>query len=169
MKLIDLLKIVVPAIIIAFVINNFVVVNVTIPSHSMEPTLMVKDRLFASRLSYVFSQPQRGDIIVFKKPDSETLFVKRVIGLPGDRVALTDGQVYINGRLEEKYNQVIAKEDFEEILVADKSYFLLGDNRNNSLDSRHWSFVFIKEEDIIGKIFIKYYPKIKIIGGNDGQ
>ena len=170
MKFKEILKVVLSAVIIAFVINNFLVVNVTIPSSSMEPTMMINDRLFALRPAYSFDDPKRGDIVVFNKPDSDVLYVKRILGLPDEVLEIKNGIIYINDvALEFDFtdNQTIG--NYGPVTIPKDSYFMMGDNRTNSNDSRYWSFTFIRSEDIIGKILIKYYPEIKLLGGNDGQ
>jgi len=170
MKFKEILKVVLSAVIIAFVINNFLVVNVTIPSSSMEPTMMINDRLFALRPAYSFDDPKRGDIVVFNKPDSDVLYVKRILGLPDEVLEIKNGIIYINDvALEFDFtdNQTIG--NYGPVTIPKDSYFMMGDNRTNSNDSRYWSFTFIRSEDIIGKILIKYYPDIKLLGGNDGQ
>lgn len=155
------------ALILAFAINNLVIVNATVPTGSMENTIMPKDRIIASRLSYKFSEPERGDIVVFKYPDDETvLYVKRVIGLPGETIQVKEGKVYINNStypLEENYLKETPFGDFGPYTVPDGCYFMMGDNRNNSLDSRYWENTFVEKKKILGKVFIKYFPGVKLV------
>ncbi len=157
------------ALVLAFFINSVIIVNATVPTGSMENTIMPKDRIIAFRLSYMLDEPERGDIVVFKYPDDpeqKTLYVKRVIGLPGDTVEVKNGGVYINGAaepLEEDYLKEEPMGTFGPYVVPEDSYFMMGDNRNNSLDSRYWENKFVEEDKILGKVFLRYFPKFKIL------
>lgn len=156
---------IVVAFLIAFVVNNYVIVNATVPTGSMEPAIRPKDRIMANRWSYFKKSPQRGDIVVFPFPDEpEVLYVKRIIGLPGETVAIYDGKVFINDSeliLSEPYLNEPMRGTFGPYEIPQGSYFMLGDNRNYSKDSRDWNTSFVKEEDIIGKVFLKYFPRIQ--------
>ena len=151
------------AVIIAIAVNAFVIVNAKVPSGSMERTIMTNDRIIAFRLSYKFSQPERGDIVVFKYPDDrDVLYVKRIIGLPGETVEMVDGIVYINGSmLDEDYLKEDAYGTYGPYTVPEGKYFMMGDNRNLSWDSRFWENTFVPLEDILGKGVFRYYPKFK--------
>ncbi|MFI3230609.1 MAG: signal peptidase I [bacterium] len=147
----------------AYIITNFIIVNALIPTSSMVNTLMPEDRIIASRLSYIFLEPERGDIIIFKFPDDESLlYVKRVIGIAGDTINIIDGNVYVNNiLLDEPYLPEKMLGSFGPYLVPEDSYFALGDNRNNSLDSRAWQNTFVHKDKILGKAIFKYYPKLE--------
>lgn len=151
------------AVILVVFITQVLIVNAEIPSESMENTIMTHDRLIANRLSYKFDDPKRGDIIVFKLPDDETqLYIKRIIGLPGETIEGKDGVVYIDDKpLKEDYIKEPAEDDFGPYTVPDECYFMMGDNRNNSLDSRYWDKTFLHREKILGKAVFEYYPKFK--------
>ena len=129
-------------------------------SHS-DNTIWEGDRLFGFRLAYKFSEPKRGDVIIFKYPDNESEnYVKRVIGLPNEIVQIKEGHVYINGdELDEPYIKEYIYDDGEThtYIVPDGCYFMLGDNRNNSKDSRYWTNTYVKKEKIIAKVLIRYY------------
>ena len=147
---------------IAFVVNNFLIANSIIPTASMEPTVMTGSRVFGSRLSYIGSDPQRGDVIIFRWPDDESIyFVKRIIGLPGEKVDIIQGRVYINGEvLDEPYIAEPMYEDEEPMHfeVPANAYFCMGDNRNNSADARYWKNTWVYRDKIVAKVGIKYWP-----------
>lgn len=152
------------AVVIALFITRYVVVNAYIPTQSMAPTINPEDKILANRLQYLVSEPKRGDIVVFKFPDNESvLYVKRVIGLPGDKVEIKDGKVYINGDIiDEPYIKEEAIGSFGPYNVPQGKYFMMGDNRNNSDDSRKWKNTYLEREKMLGKAFFKYYPGFKI-------
>lgn len=160
-EVLSLVKIVVIAVVFALVFTNFIIINAEVPSGSMRDTIWEGDRLFGFRLAYKFSEPKRGDIIIFKFPDDETQnYVKRVIGLPNDIVQIKNGCVYINGEeLDEPYIKDYILDDGETYtyIVPEDSYFMLGDNRNNSKDSRYWVNTFVKKEKIVAKVVVRYY------------
>jgi signal peptidase I len=147
----------------AFLIRNFIAEARYIPSASMTPTLQIKDRLIIDKWSYRSQNPQRGDIVVFSP--TETLkqqkfkdpFVFRVIGLPGDKVEVKGGKVYVNAQpLEENYIEEAPNYQFGSVTVPPNSYLVLGDNRNKSYDSHYWGFV--PRENIIGKAIKRFWP-----------
>lgn len=152
------------AIVLALILKNFVIINATVPTGSMENTIMPGDDLFGYRLAYQFSEPKRGDIVIFKYPDDEEeKYVKRIIGLPGETVTIVNAKVYINGSetpLDEAYLKeewVVATGPFEYEIPAD-SYFVMGDNRNDSWDARYWENTFVHKDKIIGKAEFIYFP-----------
>ncbi|MDF2873255.1 MAG: Signal peptidase [Anaerocolumna sp.] len=154
------------ALALSFVLNRYVVVSAEVPTGSMENTIKVGDRIIAFRLAYTFGEPKRGDIIVFNFPDDETQqYLKRIIGLPGETIDIKDGKVYIDGSttpLEENYLKETPVGDYGPYTVPEDSYFLMGDNRNDSLDSRFWENTFATKDEIIGKAEFRYYPVPKI-------
>lgn len=162
------IKTIVVAILVALFITNFVIINAQVPTGSMQNTIMPNDRLIANRLAYTFSDPQRGDIIVFPYPDDESkLFVKRIIGLPGEVVEIVDGKVYIDGELlEEDY---VSSEITDSTansgpyVVPENHVFMMGDNRGNSEDSRYWKNTYLDEDKICGKVAFRYYPKLSLV------
>lgn len=125
---------------------------------SMEPTLLTNQHLFVSKVSYMVGQPQRGDIVVLRFPqDPRRDFIKRVVALPGEEVEVKGGIVYIDGRaLDEPY--VLGKPlyNYPPKKVPDGSYFVLGDNRNNSHDSHVWDW--LPKEYLVGKAWVSYWP-----------
>jgi len=165
-EIISWIKTIVFAMVFAFFITRVVIVNATIPTGSMEDTIMTNDRIVAFRLAYMASEPQRFDVIVFKYPDDEdVLFVKRIIGLPGDTVEIRDGKVYINNSdipLVDSFTKHKPTGDYGPYEVPEGSYFMLGDNRNSSADSRSWENTYLNKDKILGKVVFKYFPHIKI-------
>ncbi|MCS7280522.1 MAG: signal peptidase I [Desulfobacterota bacterium] len=167
------------ALVIALFVRSFFIQAFKIPSSSMEPTLLVGDHLLVNRLSYVvkvpftdkiiyeISKPKRGDVIVFRYPMDETKdFIKRVIAIEGDTIEIKNKVVYLNGeKIAEPYaifadpiilpRNVAPRDNFGPVKVPKDSYFVLGDNRDRSLDSRFWGFV--RKEHLVGKAFILYF------------
>jgi len=162
----------------AWVVNPY-----RIPSSSMEPTLhcakpadgcraSLSDRVLANRFIYHFKDPARGDVIVFKTPPEAekcqfgtgggSTFVKRIVGLPGEKIRGQDGFVYINGKkLDEPYlDGVRDRRDFQERVIPEDGYFMMGDNRGQSCDSRDWGTV--PRANIIGEVFAVYWPPRRI-------
>jgi signal peptidase I len=133
-----------------------------VESGSMLPTLEIQDRLMMDKISYRFREPQRGEIVFFNPPEVlekqnfRKMFVKRLIGVPGDKVEVKNGIVYVNDRrLIEKYIAEVPRYEFS-ALVPPNSYLVLGDNRNDSYDSHLWGFV--PRDRIVGRAAFRYYP-----------
>lgn len=168
------------AAIIAFLVRGFIVQAFKIPSSSMESTLLIGDHLLVNRLSYVvkvpftdmvlfrLGNPERGDVIVFRYPvDRSKDFIKRVVAKPDDVVEIRDKVVYVNGTEARNphanfaepatlYPAEFSKRDnMAPITVPKESYFVMGDNRDRSLDSRFWGFV--NQNDLVGRAFIIYF------------
>jgi signal peptidase I len=147
---------------VVIMVNNFLIINARIPSSSMENTIMVNDQIIGNRLAYSVSDPKRYDIIIFKYPDDESkLFIKRIIGLPGETVSIVDGKVYINGStepLDDSFCRETPMGSFGPYVVPENSYFVMGDNRNDSHDSRYWVKTFVTRDKILGKAALRYWP-----------
>ncbi|AVX20490.1 signal peptidase I . Serine peptidase. MEROPS family S26A [Carboxydocella sporoproducens DSM 16521] len=159
----ELLEALAIAVVLAAIIRFFVVQPFYIPSGSMEPTLKPGDRIIVNKFIYRFTKPQRGDIMVFKFPlDPKRDFIKRVIGLPGDIVEIKDSNLYINGKqIKEPYLPPgLRFQDFGPVKVPDDHYFMMGDNRNHSDDSRFWGF--LPQDNIVGKAMVIYWPLSRI-------
>lgn len=165
------------AIILALTIRTFIVQAFKIPSGSMIPTLSIGDHILVNKFIYgvklpftdlvvvPVSTPERGDIVVFKYPEDESKdFIKRVVGIPGDVVEVRDKVVYVNGNpadtthIQHSDRDVRSsdrRDNFGPVTVPPDSYFVMGDNRDQSLDSRFWGFV--KENKIRGQAFLIYW------------
>ena len=149
----------------ALFINYVLIINSVVPSGSMESTIMTGSRMMGLRVSYWFADPQRGDIVVFKYPDDPSEnFVKRVIGVPGDVVEIRGGVTYVNGEeLDEPYlNETPQPRNFGPYEVPEGHYFMMGDNRNNSNDSRFWKNTYVPREYVLGKALFVYWPLNRI-------
>lgn len=159
-EILEWVLVIVVAVSLALFIDLVLIVNAIVPSASMETTIMVGDRVIGNRLAYNNEDPVRGDIVIFKFPDDESqLFIKRIIGMPGDTLQIVDGVVYINGeQLDEPYLTTTPLGSFGPITVPEGAYFMLGDNRNNSADSRYWNQPFVYRNKILGKAFVRYWP-----------
>ena len=122
--------------------------------------------LCVNRFAYIFGEPKRFDIIIFRYPDDEKqLFIKRIIGLPGETVEIHDGQIFIDGSktpLKDVTTKEFMQGSFGPYTVPDNCYFVMGDNRNNSKDSRYWEHTFVTDDEIVGKAFLRYWPLNKI-------
>jgi signal peptidase I len=163
--ILDISKTILGTFIIVYVLNTCIIVNAQVPTGSMESTVMTGDRIIVNRLAYMNEEPQRGDIVDFILPDDgETPYLKRIIGLPGETIEGKNGVIYINGKiLGDDYTEEISKDDFGPYSIPDGCYFMMGDNRNDSWDSRYWKNKFVKFEDIIGKAEVSYYPHPRIL------
>ncbi len=160
----EYLESLVSAFILALIVLTFLGRAFKIPSSSMVPTLRVGDRIFVNRFVYKFSEPVRGDLAVFVYPEDESRdFIKRIVGLPGEEVQIKHGSIFINGEQVESDNPVsgfnyhsIGRFGSDALLIPDKRYFVLGDNSENSSDSRNWGPV--PEKNIVGRAAFVYFP-----------
>jgi len=145
-----------------FLVVRVALQNFKVEGQSMEPNLHNSEYILVNKVDYMLHSPQRGDIVVFNatpagEPDKD--FIKRVIALPGERVAVRNSTVYINGHpLRESYIRERPNYTFAERKVPRDDYFVLGDNRNNSYDSSKWTSTWLPRHDIIGKAWISYWP-----------
>ena len=162
----DYAKIILVVFVIAFLLGHFVYINARVPSGSMEQTITTGDRVFGNRLAYKNKEPERLDIVIFKYPDDPSqLFVKRVIGLPGETVNIVDGKVYINDSeepLDDSFCPETPEGSFGPYTVPEDCYFMLGDNRNHSMDSRYWTNTFVEKDAIEAQVAVRYWPLNKM-------
>lgn len=151
-------------IVLVIIIQTFIGHQVTVEGSSMEVTLHNKDHLLLEKVTYRFREPKRFDIVVFRPygVQKNLYYIKRVIGLPGETVLIKDGEIYINNSLlEESYGTAPIIDGGvagEGILLGEDEYFLLGDNRNNSFDSRSSNIGPVDIDAIIGRAFIRIWP-----------
>ena len=187
-EIISWIKMILVAVIAAFIINQFIIINATVPTGSMENTIMTADRVIGLRLSYMFSEPERGDIVVFKYPlDESKNYIKRVIGLPGENVEINAGKIKIT---DTETGEVIVEELQEDYLkedwlvmndgyvfeIPEDRYLMLGDNRNHSADARDWqtkvaqypdvygtdeNIIYVHKDKILGKAYFAYWSQGK--------
>ena len=168
-------------------INNFIIVNAQVPSSSMENTIMPGNRLIGTRFSYWFSEPERGDIVIFHYPlDEKIIYIKRVIGLPGETVKIEDGKIYINDSetpLDEPYlkEEWLVENTGFSYTIPEDCWLMLGDNRNNSADSRYWpqkaletglvssieegreKYSFVHSDQIMARAVFRYWGGFKVL------
>lgn len=149
---------------LAYIIVYYALEKTEMIGISMETTLHDHDEVIINKFSYRFTDPKRFDVIVFKKSGNEHSYydIKRIIGLPGETLQIIDGEIYINGEVVEDIVNVDDMNNYgladEEITLEENEYFVLGDNRNNSEDSRFASVGMIRKDEIIGKAFIRISP-----------
>lgn len=162
----ELIETVLWALVIALLIRYFVVEGYYIPSSSMEPTLVPGERVLVAKFYYRFTEPKRGDIVVFRYPiDNRRNLIKRLVGLPGETIEIKDGVVLVNGEplQGDSFNRTYYDVGYYgqgEHVVPPDSYFVLGDNSENSDDSRFWGYV--PQKNILGRAFLVYWPPHRI-------
>lgn len=159
------------AVIIAIILKTFVFANAVVPTGSMLNTIHEGDRIIASRIAYINDSPERYDVVIFNYPDNEEqCFVKRVIGLPGETVEVVNGIVYVTKtdgeviQLKDDFvTNCVPEGDFGPFEVPENHYFMMGDNRNSSWDSRYWENKYVHKSKIIGEVKFRYYPSFEKI------
>ncbi|MFH1478379.1 MAG: signal peptidase I [Candidatus Omnitrophota bacterium] len=158
------------AVLLALIIRTFVVQAFKIPTGSMRPTLIEGDRILVNKFIYKFKNPERGDVAVFISPeDKKKDFIKRVVGLPGENLKISNGTILINDRAVEKgsiineiyyYNRGDFAEEGKDLEIPGDAYYMLGDNSISSRDSRYWGFM--PQKYLLGKAFLIYWPISRI-------
>jgi len=155
--LVEIVDTVLPALVIAVLINLFVAQGTYVEGQSMEPNLHTDQRLIVEKVSYRLHGPQRGDIVVVRLPDHKVPLIKRVIGLPGERVEIREERVWVDGQLlDEVYLENIKQRPYGPLTVPDQHVFVMGDNRNSSNDSRFFGPV--RYDQIWGRAWLSYWP-----------
>lgn len=151
----------------AWLCNSFLLMNTQVPTGSMANTIPKPSRVISSRVHYWFADPQRGDVILFEPPiEEEYYYIKRVIALPGETITIREGNVYINDStkpLDEPYLAETPRGNFGPYQVPEGCYFVMGDNRNSSNDSRYWSVKAVPRDNIYAKALFVYWPKLSLI------
>lgn len=157
------------SVVLALLIITFVAQSFLVEGSSMEPSLHHGQRLMVEKISYRFGQPKRGEVVVFKYPgDRRRKFIKRVIGLPGDEILIKNGFLHINGvRMEEDFINgptygTYSAPSYGPVLVPNDHYFVLGDNRRNSDDSRYPDVGFVPKKEFVGRALFIYWPLTQI-------
>lgn len=158
---VELLEVIVPALILFWVLHNYVIEICKIPTPSMVPTIQVGDQVIVDKFYFkYFDHLRPGDIIVFRPPPeahSSENFIKRVVGLPGDKVEIKNHITYVNDKpLDERFITDQSKNNFGPIVIPQNDVFVMGDNRNSSYDSRAWGFLPMK--NITGRTLIRCWP-----------
>ena len=156
----ETIKVVVISFAIILPIRFFLIQPFYVEGASMEPSFHSKEYLIIDEISYRFTNPQRGEVVVLRYPrDPRQFFIKRIVGLPGERIKLEEGVVHVNGKpLEERYlsDLNLSKTSMNELVLGSDEYFVMGDNRANSLDSR--SFGPISRREVVGRAWIRGWP-----------
>lgn len=159
-EIIEWIKAIAFALVLALVIRGFIFEPMIVPSGSMIPTIQINDRIVVNKFTYRFEEPDYNDIVVFKYPDDpKQTFVKRLVGKGGDVIEIKDNVLYRNSEpIQEPYLNGEMYSDFGPYKVPEDHYFMLGDNRNNSKDSRFWENKYVSREQIIGKATYRIWP-----------
>ena len=171
-EILSWVEVIVVAVVLALLIDGFIIINATVPSGSMEKTIMTGDRVLGTRFAYWFSAPKRGDIVVFRYPVDEakgkkTKFIKRIIGLPGETVTISDGVVYIDGEpLEENYinGTWVTGNDGYKFSIPEDHYLPEIAVREGvaSSEAEAESFSYVHRKKILGKAYFRYWPLTKM-------
>lgn len=158
----EAVKVIIISLAIIVPIRYFLVQPFIVKGASMEPNFHDREYLIINEISYRFGDPVRGEVVILKDPlNPQVYFIKRVIGLPGEKVEIKNGRVYINDQeLAESYIEDFGLENFDAITLGDKEYYVMGDNRTNSFDSRRFGPV--SDDAIIGKAWFRGWPFNKI-------
>jgi signal peptidase I len=163
--LFDWTETIVVAFILALIIRAFFVQVFWIPSGSMEPTLDIGDRIVVNKIIYNFREPRRFEVLVFRgissAGEAKKDLIKRLVGLPGETFEVKNGTLFVNGLpLEEKHSMNQDYADFGPVIIPPDAYFVMGDNRAASADSRYWGF--LPRKNLIGPAFLRIWPLAKI-------
>ncbi len=153
----ETLQVILPAVILAVVVHLFLAQATVVFGQSMEPNLSPQQRLIVEKISYHLHEPYRNDIVVIDLPTMEDMLVKRVVGLPGEVISIANGQVSVNGTpLDESFPHDLDYNSMAPLRLGPNEYFVMGDNRDNSNDSR--AFGPITRDEIAGRVWLRYWP-----------
>jgi signal peptidase I len=153
----EVLGTIVPAILIAFLLTHYVGQKTVVLSQSMEPNLYADQQIIVDKVTYHFRMPERGEIVIISVPESEIPYIKRVIGLPGETLEIKDNRVWIDGvALSEPYLAEVYQRDYGPVLIPEGYIFVMGDNRNNSRDSRYIGPVAL--DQVLSRAWMRVWP-----------
>ena len=153
----EVLGTIVPAILIAFLLTHYVGQKTVVLSQSMEPNLYADQQIIVDKVTYHFRIPERGEIVIISVPESEIPYIKRVIGLPGETLEIKDNRVWIDGvALSEPYLAEVYQRDYGPVLIPEGYIFVMGDNRNNSRDSRYIGPVAL--DQVLSRAWMRVWP-----------
>ena len=166
----EIIEIVLIAVLVVFGVRSFLIQPFLVSGASMEPNFHGGDYILINELSYRFRAPERGEVVVFRYPgDEKTFFIKRIIGLPGERVVITDGKLYIYNKDHQEGMQV--NEDYlpkdlrtigeKDVTLTNDEFFVMGDNRDASYDSRQWGP--LKKTELVGSVWVRLWPLNKVM------
>ena len=154
---VETLQVIAPALVLALIVHLFLAQATIVYGQSMEPNLHPNQRLIVDKLSYRLHAPQRNDIVVVDLPEMEEMLVKRIVALPGETVEVRGGTVYVNDvAIPEPYDHDLTAYDMAPLTLGPLAYFVMGDNRGNSNDSR--SFGPITRDEVVGRVWLRYWP-----------
>lgn len=162
----EIIEIVLVAVLVVFGVRTFLVQPFLVSGASMEPTFHGGDYILINELSYRFREPERGEVVVFRYPgDEKTFFIKRIVGLPGERVVVTGGKLYIYND-KNKAGKLIDEDEYlpddlitigeKDVTLGTNEFFVMGDNRDASFDSRQWGP--LKRSEVVGSVWVRLWP-----------
>ena len=156
------------AVLVGVIVNTTLLASAHVVSGSMENTIMTDSRVMGLRVAYLFNEPGRFDVILFNSPnnDSPVPYVKRIIGIPSEKVEIINGKIFIddsNIPLDDYFIKEVAQGNAGPFFVPEGCYFVLGDNRDGSSDSRHWENRYVPREYIIGRLYLIYFPSPQML------
>ena len=166
----EIIEIVLVAVLVVFGVRSFLVQPFLVSGASMEPNFHGGDYILINELSYRFREPARGEVVVFRYPgDEKTFFIKRIIGLPGERVVVTGGKLYVYNKEHEEgilINEAYLPRDLatvgeKDVVLSNNEFFVMGDNRDASFDSRQWGP--LSRAEVIGSVWVRLWPLNKVM------
>jgi signal peptidase I len=171
------IKVILAAVIFSYIMTQYIIVHANVPTGSMLNTVPLESRIIGNRLAYRFGDPERFDVVAFDFPDNKPgeheIYLKRIIGLPGETLEIVAGKVYIDGAEVPLPDDFIKEPPYIEedgtckgdgiFVVPEDCYFMMGDNRNDSHDSRFWINKYVERDELLGKVFFTYWPEMKVI------
>lgn len=166
----EIIEIVLVAVLVVFGVRSFLVQPFLVSGASMEPNFHGGDYILINELSYRFREPERGEVVVFRYPgDEKTFFIKRIIGLPGERIVVTGGKLFVFNKENEggmAVNEAYLPKDLitvgeKDVILSENEFFVMGDNRDASFDSRQWGP--LDRSEVIGSVWVRLWPLNKVM------